>query len=60
MVMAAKKAYLIAVVILLIYTGMFVFSKAAFNHGINTYVFIFYRMAAASLFLLPIAIALQR
>jgi len=60
MVMAAKKAYLIAVVILLIYTGMFVFSKAAFDHGINTYVFIFYRMAAASLFLLPIAIALQR
>ncbi|WVZ95728.1 hypothetical protein U9M48_041457 [Paspalum notatum var. saurae] len=58
--MAAKKAYLIAVVIQLIYTGMFVFSKAAFDHGINTYVYIFYRMAAASLFLLPIAIALQR
>ncbi|KAJ1261084.1 hypothetical protein BS78_09G001200 [Paspalum vaginatum] len=60
MAMAAKKAYLIAVVIQLIYTGMFVFSKAAFDHGINTYVFIFYRMAAASLFLLPIAIAFQR
>jgi len=39
---------------------MFVFSKAAFDHGINTYVYIFYRMAAALLFLLPIAIALQR
>ena len=25
----------------LIYTGMFVFSKAAFDHGINTYVYIF-------------------
>lgn len=58
--MAETKAYLIAVVIQLIYTGMFVFSKSAFDHGINTYVFIFYRMAAASLLLLPIAIALQR
>ena len=32
-----KKPYVIAVIIQLIYTGMFVVSKAAFNRGMNTY-----------------------
>jgi len=58
--MEAKKPYVIAVVIQLIYTGMFVVSKAAFDHGMNTFVFIFYRMVAASLLLAPIAIVLER
>jgi len=58
--MDAKKPYVIAVVIQLIYTGMFVVSKAAFDHGMNTFVFIFYRMVAASLLLVPIAITLER
>ncbi|CAL5097397.1 unnamed protein product [Urochloa decumbens] len=58
--METKKPYVIAVVIQLIYTGMFVVSKAAFDQGMNTYVFIFYRMVAASLLLLPIAIVLER
>ncbi|CAN6344964.1 unnamed protein product [Urochloa humidicola] len=58
--MEAKKPYVIAVIIQLIYTGMFVVSKAAFDQGMNTYVFIFYRMVAASLLLLPIAIVLER
>ena len=58
--MEAKKPYLVAIVIQLIYAGMFVVSKAAFNHGMNTYVFIFYRQAAASLLLLPIAFVLER
>ncbi|CAD6273334.1 unnamed protein product [Miscanthus lutarioriparius] len=58
--MEAKKPYLIAIVIQLIYAGMFVVSKAAFDLGINTFVFIFYRMAAASLLLLPVAIILER
>jgi hypothetical protein len=39
---------------------MFIVSKAAFNQGMNTYVFIFYRQAAASLLLLPLAILLER
>ncbi|KAL6864811.1 hypothetical protein ACP4OV_015962 [Aristida adscensionis] len=60
MEMEAKKPYVIAIIIQLIYTGMFVVSKAAFNHGMNTYVFIFYRQAAASLLLLPVAIVLER
>ena len=58
--MDAKKPYVIAVVIQLIYAGMFVVSKAAFDHGMNTFVFIFYRMVAASLLLVPIAIVLER
>ncbi|XP_062179729.1 WAT1-related protein At5g64700-like [Phragmites australis] len=57
---ASKKAYVVAVIIQLIYTGMYVVSKAAFNHGMNTYVFIFYRQAAATVLLLPLAILLER
>ncbi|KAL6619836.1 hypothetical protein ACP70R_034975 [Stipagrostis hirtigluma subsp. patula] len=60
MEMEAKKPYVIAVIIQLIYTGMFVVSKAAFDHGMNTFVFIFYRQAAASLLLLPVAVVLER
>ncbi|KAF2949011.1 WAT1-related protein At5g64700 [Oryza sativa Japonica Group] len=58
--MDAKKPYVIVIVIQLINTGLFVISKAAFNHGMNTFVFIFYRQAAASLLLLPLAIVLER
>ncbi|RLN41796.1 hypothetical protein C2845_PM01G35100 [Panicum miliaceum] len=57
--MKDMKPYCAAVAIQLIYTGMFVVSKAAFNKGMSTYVFIFYRQAAGSLLLLPMAI-LQR
>ncbi|CAN6282181.1 unnamed protein product [Urochloa humidicola] len=56
---ASMKPYCAAIAIQLIYTGMFVISKAAFNQGMNTYVYIFYRQAAGSLLLLPIAL-LQR
>jgi hypothetical protein len=45
-----------AIIIQLIYTGMFVMSKAAFDQGMNTYIFIFYRQAAGSVLLLPIAL----
>lgn len=57
---ASKKAYVVAIVIQLIYAGMYVVSKAAFNEGMNTYVFIFYRQAAATVLLLPLAIVLER
>ncbi|GJN36364.1 hypothetical protein PR202_gb25214 [Eleusine coracana subsp. coracana] len=56
----SKKAYVVAIIIQLIYTGLYVVSKAAFNHGMNTYVFIFYRQAAATVLLLPLAIVLER
>uniref|UniRef100_M8B1S9 WAT1-related protein n=1 Tax=Aegilops tauschii TaxID=37682 RepID=M8B1S9_AEGTA len=54
-----KKPYVIAVIIQVIATGMLVTSKAAYNQGFNTYVFVFYRQAAASLLLLPLAIVLE-
>ncbi|OEL16408.1 hypothetical protein BAE44_0022571, partial [Dichanthelium oligosanthes] len=44
----------------LIYTGMFVISKAAFDNGMNTFVFIFSRQAASSLLPLPVAVFLER
>ncbi|KAL6868137.1 hypothetical protein ACP4OV_014982 [Aristida adscensionis] len=58
--METKKPYVIALIIQLIYTGMFIISKAAFDQGMNTFVFIFYRQAASSLLLLPIALFLER
>ncbi|KAL6619833.1 hypothetical protein ACP70R_034972 [Stipagrostis hirtigluma subsp. patula] len=57
---AIVKPYGAAVAIQLIYTGMFVISKAAFDQGMNTYVYIFYRQAVGSVLLLPVALVLQR
>uniref|UniRef100_A0ACD5TYW0 Uncharacterized protein n=1 Tax=Avena sativa TaxID=4498 RepID=A0ACD5TYW0_AVESA len=48
--------YVVVVAIQSIYAGLFIFSKAAFNNGVNTYVFIFYRLAAATILLVPIAL----
>ncbi|XP_066348915.1 WAT1-related protein At5g64700-like isoform X2 [Miscanthus floridulus] len=56
---ASMKPYCLAVIVQLIYTGLFVISKAAFNQGINTYIFFFYRQAVGSVLLLPMAL-LQR
>lgn len=58
--MEEKKPYMIAIIIQVIYTGTFVISKAAFDQGMNTFVFIFYRLAASSLMLLPVAVFLER
>ncbi|KAM0862373.1 hypothetical protein ACQ4PT_045317 [Festuca glaucescens] len=57
---AGKKAYVVAMVIQVIYTGMYVVSKAALDGGMNSFVFIFYRQAAATLLLVPLAIILER
>jgi hypothetical protein len=51
-----KTPYVVALAIQAIYTGLFVVSKAAFDGGINTYVFIFYRLAVATALLLPITV----
>ena len=56
----SMKPYCVAVAIQLIYTGMFVVSKAAFNQGFNTFIFTFYCQAAATVLLLPIAIFRER
>jgi hypothetical protein len=55
-----KKAYVIAIVVQVIYTGLSVLSKAAFNDGMSIFVFNFYRQATGSLLLLPLALLFQR
>nr|TKW32482.1 hypothetical protein SEVIR_2G171100v2 [Setaria viridis]TKW32485.1 hypothetical protein SEVIR_2G171100v2 [Setaria viridis] len=57
---ASKKAYVIAITVQVILTGMAVISKAAFNAGMSTFVFVFYRQAAGSILMLPLALFLQR
>ncbi|KAL6624422.1 hypothetical protein ACP70R_031743 [Stipagrostis hirtigluma subsp. patula] len=56
---ASTKPYAAAIVVQLIYTGMLIVSKAAFDHGMNSYVFVFYRQAAGSILLLPLALLLH-
>ncbi|KAJ3703629.1 hypothetical protein LUZ61_007334 [Rhynchospora tenuis] len=56
-----KKPYIVAVLIQLIYTGSIVISKAAFNGGMPTIVFVFYRQVfASSMCLVPSAIVFGR
>ncbi|CAL9102138.1 WAT1-related protein At5g64700 [Musa acuminata AAA Group] len=57
---ANYKPYIAAVIIQLTYTGYFVISKAAFDEGLSTFVFIFYRQAAASVLLAPLAFVFER
>ncbi|ONK57546.1 uncharacterized protein A4U43_C09F1600 [Asparagus officinalis] len=58
--MDIKNPYAVVLIIQLIYTGMYVISKAAFNEGFSTYIFIFYRQAAATILLAPLAFAFER
>ncbi|CAN6340347.1 unnamed protein product [Urochloa humidicola] len=55
-----KKAYAVAMLIQVIMASTVILSKAAFNRGLSPFVYIFYRLAAASLFLTPLAILLER
>ncbi|CAL5080696.1 unnamed protein product [Urochloa decumbens] len=57
---ASKKAYIIAIMVQVILTGMSVITKAAFDAGMSTFVFVFYRQAAGSVLMLPLALILQR
>ncbi|KAG8373252.1 hypothetical protein BUALT_Bualt11G0004600 [Buddleja alternifolia] len=54
------KPLLVVLVIQFIYAGYFLLTKLAFNMGMNTFVFVFYRQAAATLFLVPIAMLVER
>ncbi|TVU18386.1 hypothetical protein EJB05_34481 [Eragrostis curvula] len=49
-------AYVVAVVIQVIFASTIMISKAAFDQGLSTFVFVFYRLAAASLLLLLMAV----
>ncbi|OEL32447.1 hypothetical protein BAE44_0006533, partial [Dichanthelium oligosanthes] len=41
-------------------TGLSVVSKAAFDAGMSTFVFVFYRQAVGAILMLPLALVLQR
>lgn len=58
-IMEGKKPYLAVILIQSIYAGMFLLSKAAFDVGMNSFVFVFYRQAAAAVFLIPLAAAFE-
>ncbi|XP_073099911.1 WAT1-related protein At5g64700-like [Elaeis guineensis] len=55
-----KKPYMAIIVIQAIYAGMAMLSKAAFNGGMNTAVFVCYRQAIGTAVLVPFAIAFGR
>ncbi|KAK1432349.1 hypothetical protein QVD17_09245 [Tagetes erecta] len=57
--MRKEKPYLVVILIQLIYTGMFLLSKAAFDVGMNTCIFVFYRQAAGALLLVPFAFIIE-
>ncbi|KAF3543748.1 hypothetical protein DY000_02005819 [Brassica cretica] len=44
----------------LIYAIMFLISKAVLDGGMNTFVFVFYRQAFATMFLAPLAFFFER
>ncbi|WJX34606.1 hypothetical protein P8452_22705 [Trifolium repens] len=53
--MEGKKPYVVVFVIQTIYAAYFLLSKAAFDHGMNNFIFVFYRQAVATIFLTPFA-----
>ncbi|BFG35186.1 hypothetical protein CerSpe_214600 [Prunus speciosa] len=58
--MGSTKPYLAVIFIQIIYAGMILLSKAAFNGGMNSYVFVFYRQMAGALFMSPLAMIFER
>ncbi|XP_027336877.1 WAT1-related protein At5g64700-like [Abrus precatorius] len=58
--MGELKPYLAMFLIQLIYSGLTLFSKAAFNEGINVHVFVFYRQLTGAVILVPLALILER
>ncbi|KAK4256762.1 hypothetical protein QN277_006446 [Acacia crassicarpa] len=58
--MGEYKPYLGMVLIQVIYSGMILLSKAAFNEGMNCSVFIFYRQLVGTIILVPLAFIFER
>uniref|UniRef100_A0ACD5V1P7 Uncharacterized protein n=1 Tax=Avena sativa TaxID=4498 RepID=A0ACD5V1P7_AVESA len=54
--MGNGKVYAMIVLIRLIYAGMHILTKASFEEGMSTTVFVFYRHAVAAIFLAPFAV----
>lgn len=55
-----RKPYIVAIIIRVIITGMFVINKAAMDHGFNSFVFVFYHQIAVSLLVVPTTVLLER
>ncbi|KAK8526347.1 hypothetical protein V6N13_017391 [Hibiscus sabdariffa] len=58
--MDGMKPYAVAFLIQAMFAGMVLLSKAAFNVGMSTSVFVFYRQFAGTLFILPFGIIFER
>ncbi|KAH7663594.1 WAT1-related protein, partial [Dioscorea alata] len=58
--MGDKRPYMAMVVAQMIVAGMALTSKAAFNFGMNTFIFVFYRQALSVLLLLPLSLIFCR
>ncbi|KAK7353611.1 hypothetical protein VNO80_19062 [Phaseolus coccineus] len=58
--MGELKPYLAMFVVQLIYSGLTLLSKAVFNGGMNTFVFIFYRQVIGAAILVPLALILEK
>ncbi|CAN6821609.1 hypothetical protein Bca4012_005471 [Brassica carinata] len=58
--METKKPYMMVTMIQLIYAIMFLISKAVLDGGMDTFVFVFYRQAFATMFLAPLAFFFER
>ncbi|RDX69326.1 WAT1-related protein, partial [Mucuna pruriens] len=58
--MGELKPYLAMFVTQIIYSGLTLLSKAAFNGGMNTFVFTFYRQLTGAVILVPLTFILER
>ncbi|KAJ3671405.1 hypothetical protein LUZ60_007484 [Juncus effusus] len=58
--MDKRKPYIVVILIQLIYTVNVLISKAAFNGGLPTTIFLFYRTLVASFFFIPFALVFER
>ena len=58
--MGNRTAFVVAFLLRAIYGGMQIVTKNAFNEGMSTTVFVFYRHLVAILFLMPVAFVLER
>ncbi|CAL9185641.1 unnamed protein product, partial [Musa hybrid cultivar] len=58
--MEKTKLCLVVLLIRVIYAGMQIIIKAAFDGGMNAAVFVFYRQLIATLFLVPVALVVER
>ncbi|KAK6287392.1 hypothetical protein POUND7_013571 [Theobroma cacao] len=57
--MGSKKPFLVALLVHALSSGMILLSKAAFNMGMSTSVFVFYRQVAGTIFLVPFAMIFE-